>query len=229
MHLNHVHSLINDEKEKRIRIQHQSKLIHTGLHVHSFIRVHKHIHNVEVFKMHPSIIWFKYQTRGLSKWSCGLFVHLHTSPPSWEQLATFCAWSWQCTHTHTHTHTHSYTTDQEAHVLTLVSRSHTHNLSLSDTHIHLTSIPLQEPPGPACGLKNPICLFLWGLWGGGGGWNASKRVQGPLSRSSLITAPPQPPHTHCPTTLRPPTPSPPGTQAQWTWARVNCMANLGVR
>lgn len=29
------------------------------------------------------------------------------------------------------------------------------------------SIPLQEPPGPAWRLKSPICLFLWGLWGGG--------------------------------------------------------------
>lgn len=85
------------------------------------------------------------------------------------------------------------------------------------------SIPLQEPPGPACRLKSPICLFLWGLWGAGRrGWNASNRALGPLSQSSLITAPPQPPQN----ALR--HHRLPETQPQWTWARVNHTAALRV-
>ena len=121
--------------------------------------------------------------------------------------------------------THSHTTDQETHVLSLISRINAHSLSLSDTHTYTSCLShYRSPQAQLAGWKAQF-VYSCGDYGGGGRghWNASNRAQGPLSQSSLITAPPHPPHPQ-----RPPTPPPPGTQPQWTWARVNRTATQCV-
>lgn len=137
-------------------------------------------------KRYPSVI--RYQTHGLGKWSRGLFVCLHTSPLSWEQLAPYCT----CGGTHAHTHTQL----TKKHMFSLSYLVCTHTMSLCPTHTHTPHVyPITGAPRPSLEAEKPNLFIPMGIMGGGGDdWNASNRAQGPLSQSSLITAPPHPPH-----------------------------------
>lgn len=144
----------------------------------------KGLQGAQVSKRDPAIIWVGYSTCGLSKWSSGLSGCPLTSPPSWEQLANNST----CSETHTHK-----TGVGEAYVPSHILYSHPP--SVRHTHILITSYPSQEPPGPACRLKSPICLFLEGLRGEGRGWNASNRAKGAPLQNLPNYCPSLPPNT----------------------------------
>lgn len=116
--------------------------------------------------------------------------------------------------THTQVHAHPYRDDQETHVHTLISRIHTHKKSLSLPLSKLSHAPHVYPitgaPQTSLQAEKPNLFIPAGIMGGwwaGGGEMHLTEYRGPVSQSSLITAPPRPPK-------RLPTPPPPGTLPQ---------------